>query len=97
MHRSDNHPFAFPALFIGSSALAFGPWLVRLSGVGAVAAGFWRMALALPFLFAIAALTRQPVHWPGRRLALLMRDISACASDNQAAERPSGESRNWRW
>jgi drug/metabolite transporter (DMT)-like permease len=36
-----------------------------------VAAGFWRLALALPFLFVIAALTRQPVHWPGRKLALV--------------------------
>jgi drug/metabolite transporter (DMT)-like permease len=72
MDRSVPHPFAFPALLIGSSALAFGPWLVRLSGVGPVAAGFWRVALALPFLFAIAALTKQPVHWPGRRLALLI-------------------------
>ena len=52
--------------------LAFGPWLVRLSGVGPVAAGFWRLALALPFLFVIAAVIRQPVHWPGRRLALLV-------------------------
>src|SRR5438477_11696983 len=72
MDRRSSHPFAFPALFIGSSALAFGPWLVRLSGVGPVAAGFWRLALALPFLFVIAALTRQPVHWPARRLALLI-------------------------
>jgi drug/metabolite transporter (DMT)-like permease len=72
MDRSARHPFAFPALLIGSSALAFGPWLVRLSEVGPVAAGFWRLALALPFLFAIAALTGQPVHWPGRRLALLI-------------------------
>jgi len=45
---------------------------VRLSQVGPVAAGFWRLALALPFLFAIAAMTRQPVHWPGRTLALLV-------------------------
>jgi drug/metabolite transporter (DMT)-like permease len=30
------------------------------------------LALALPFLFAIAAMTRQPVHWPGRKLALLV-------------------------
>ena len=72
MDRSARHPFAFAALLIGSSALAFGPWLVRLSGVGPVAAGFWRLALALPFLFAIAAATGQPVHWPGRRLALLI-------------------------
>jgi drug/metabolite transporter (DMT)-like permease len=66
-----HHRFAFPALIIGSSALALGPWFVRLSGVGPVAAGFWRLALALPFLFAIAAVTGQAVHWPGRRLALI--------------------------
>ena len=72
MGRSTDHPFAFPALFAGSCALAFGPWLVRLSGVGPVAAGFWRLTLALPFLFLIAAVTRQPVHWPGRRLASLI-------------------------
>ena len=72
MRTADHHPFAFPAVLVGSWALAFGPWLVRLSGVGAVAAGFWRLALALPFLFAIAAMTRQPVHWPGRRLGLIV-------------------------
>ena len=32
-----------------------------------------------------------------RRLALLMRDRRAGASDSQAAESLSGESRNWRW
>jgi drug/metabolite transporter (DMT)-like permease len=67
-----SHPLAFPAVLAGSTALAFGPWLVRLAGVGPVAAGFWRLALALPFLFVIAAMTRQPVHWPGRKLALLV-------------------------
>ena len=67
-----SHPFAFPALLIGSSMLAFGPWLVRLAGVGPVAAGFWRLALALPFLFVIALAVRQPVHWPGRSLAMLV-------------------------
>jgi drug/metabolite transporter (DMT)-like permease len=72
VQRPDHHRFAFPALLIGSSALAFGPWLVRLSGVGAVAAGFWRLALALPFLFVIALFTGQAVHWPGRRLAALV-------------------------
>src|SRR5436305_9227365 len=71
MHDAD-HPLAFPAVLIGSCALAFGPWLVRLSGVGPVAAGFWRLALALPFLFVIAAVTRQPAHWPPRRIALLV-------------------------
>jgi drug/metabolite transporter (DMT)-like permease len=62
------HRFAFPALLVGSCTLALGPWFVRLTGVGPVAAGFWRLALALPFLFVIAQLTRQPVRWPGRRL-----------------------------
>jgi drug/metabolite transporter (DMT)-like permease len=66
------HRFAFPALLIGSCSLAFGPWMVRLSGVGPVAAGFWRLALALPFLFVIARAIGQPVHWPGRRLAQLL-------------------------
>jgi drug/metabolite transporter (DMT)-like permease len=70
--RPGDHPLAFPAVICGSCALAFGPWLVRLSGVGPVAAGFWRLALALPFLFVIAAMTRQPVHWPARKLAILV-------------------------
>jgi drug/metabolite transporter (DMT)-like permease len=70
--EASGHRFAFPAVLIGSCALALGPWLVRLAGVGPVAAGFWRMALALPFLFVLAAMTRQPVHWPGRKLALLV-------------------------
>jgi len=72
MRQSSDHPFAFLAVLIGSCTLAFGPWLVRLSGVGPVAAGFWRLALALPFLFVIAGSTKQAVHWPGRRLALLV-------------------------
>ncbi|HKX92697.1 MAG TPA: DMT family transporter [Sphingomicrobium sp.] len=69
MDQGRAHRFAFPALVLGSSALALGPWLVRLADVGPVAAGFWRLALALPFLFVIARLIGQPVHWPGRRLA----------------------------
>jgi len=68
----DDHRFAFPAVLVGSCSLAFGPWLVRLSGTGPVAAGFWRLALALPFLFVIAAMTKQAVHWPGHQLAMLV-------------------------
>jgi drug/metabolite transporter (DMT)-like permease len=72
MDQPKKHPFAFPALLIGSSALALGPWLVRLSEVGPVAAGFWRLALALPFLFLIARVAGQPVHWPGRVLGTII-------------------------
>ena len=43
-------PFAFLALLGGNAALAAGPLFVRLTDVGPVAAGFWRLALALPFL-----------------------------------------------
>ena len=62
------HPLAFAALIVGNVALAFGPWLVRLSDVGPVAAGFWRMALALPFLWLIALGVKQRPHWPSRAL-----------------------------
>ncbi len=50
---------AFPALLLANLVLAAGPWLVRLSQevseVGPVAAGFWRLALAVPFLAFMAA------------------------------------------
>src|SRR4028118_814623 len=45
---------AFAALLLGNVALAFGPWLVRLSDVGPSAAAFWRLALAPPFLLLLA-------------------------------------------
>ncbi len=46
-----NARYAFPAMLIGSAALAFGPWLVRLADTGPIATGFWRLALAtLPLL-----------------------------------------------
>ena len=45
---------AFPALILANLVLAAGPWMVRLADVGPVAAGFWRLALALPFLAFVA-------------------------------------------
>jgi drug/metabolite transporter (DMT)-like permease len=44
----------FAALLLGNAALALGPWLVRLSDTGPVAAGFWRMALPLPLFVWLA-------------------------------------------
>ena len=64
------HHLAFPALLLGNVALAFGPWLVRLADVGPVAAGFWRLALALPFLLTVGRITGQPAHWPRRALVV---------------------------
>ncbi len=45
---------AFAALVIANVALAFGPWFVRATEVGPVAAGFWRLTLAVPFLIVLA-------------------------------------------
>jgi drug/metabolite transporter (DMT)-like permease len=42
------------ALLGANLALAMGPWLVRSTDVGPVAAAFWRMALALPLLVVFA-------------------------------------------
>ena len=72
MSQPAPHRFAFPALLLGSCTLALGPWLVRLTGVGPVATGFWRLSLALPFLAMIGRFAGQPVHWPGRALGLLI-------------------------
>jgi len=71
-HVPDPHPLAFPALLLGNVALAFGPWLVRLADTGAVATGFWRLVLALPFLWLIARGTGQPPHWPRRALVTIV-------------------------
>jgi drug/metabolite transporter (DMT)-like permease len=71
-HAAKPHPLAFPALLLGNVALAFGPWLVRLSDVGAVAVGFWRLVLALPFLLLIGKIAGQPAHWPRRTLVYIM-------------------------
>ncbi|HET7606216.1 MAG TPA: DMT family transporter [Sphingomicrobium sp.] len=64
MSQQKAHRLAFPALLLGNLALAFGPWLVRLADVGPVATGFWRLALALPFLLLVGRIAGQPAHWP---------------------------------
>ena len=70
MSQAKPHPLAFPALLLGNIALAFGPWLVRLSDVGPVATGFWRVTLALPFLWIVSKTARQAPHWPKRSLVI---------------------------
>ena len=77
MTRPDPHPLAFPALLFGNITLAFGPWLVRLADVGAVAAGFWRLALAIPFLWLLAQGTGQRLHWPRRAVVITIAVAAA--------------------
>src|SRR5204863_527457 len=59
---------AFPALIVANLVLAAGPWLVRLcqqeAAIGPVAAGFWRLALALPFLAFIAVRQQRGQPFP---------------------------------
>ncbi|HEY8592323.1 MAG TPA: DMT family transporter [Sphingomicrobium sp.] len=68
MEQPQQHRHAFSALLVGAWALAFGPWFVRLADVGPIATGFWRLAIALPFLWVLARFKGQPAHWPRRGL-----------------------------
>ena len=68
--RTSAGPLAFALMLLGNWVLAAGPWLVRMADVGPVATGFWRLTLALPFLWLIAKGTGQQPHWPKRPLLL---------------------------
>ena len=68
---------ALLALLAGATGIAFAPILVRLSDVGPTAIAFWRVALAAPVLFALAALLRQrrkPIS-PAAEPALTSRQL----------------------
>jgi len=71
-HDRKERLLVFAALLLGNFALAFGPWLVRMADVGPSASAMWRMALATPILFAIAAARGQPLRLPGVGLYLMM-------------------------
>jgi len=51
---------ALPALLLGGIAIGFSPIFVRLSELGPIATGFYRLLLALPLL-------RLWMHWEARR------------------------------
>ena len=58
------------ALLVGNAALALGPYFVRLADSGPVAAGFWRLTLALPVLFLLASRERAPAAPVTRKMLL---------------------------
>ncbi len=58
--------FGIPALILGNLCLAFGSWFVRMADTGPIAAAFWRIALATPFLFVIARAMGDPARKLGR-------------------------------
>lgn len=60
------------ALFGGNIALAIGPWFVRLADTGPVAAGFWRLFLALPFMVLLARANGQRLGGMGTKTLALV-------------------------
>src|SRR4051794_14335787 len=58
------------ALLVGNAALALGPYFVRLADSGPVAAGFWRITLALPVLFLFASPDPAPAVPVTRKMLL---------------------------
>ncbi len=54
-------------MFAACVALAFGPWLVRLSDVGPVQSAFWRMALAVVPIALMAQLAERRAGTPPPR------------------------------
>ncbi|MEP1421558.1 MAG: DMT family transporter [Erythrobacter sp.] len=61
------------ALLGGNAALALGAWFVRMADTGPVAAGFWRLALAVPFLLLLARVNGQAVLSIGpKRIAIVV-------------------------
>jgi drug/metabolite transporter (DMT)-like permease len=64
--------YAFAALIVANLFLAAGPWMVRLADVGPVASGFWRLALAVPFLAWMALRQSKGLAPFDRRLILLI-------------------------
>ena len=60
------------ALLGGNVALAIGPWFVRIADTGPVAAGFWRLFLALPFLVLLARVNGQRLTGMGAKTLALV-------------------------
>jgi len=58
MSTSPSRGMAIAALVLGAVAIAFSPIFVRLAGTGPAAAGFWRLALAMPALAVLARVNR---------------------------------------
>ena len=69
-HQQSPSLLAFAALLAGNVAIAFGPLLVRYADSGPIATGFWRLALATPFLFFVGyrfgfrfSAVSRPTYW----------------------------------
>lgn len=59
------NPLALAALFSGATAIATSALFVKVSEAGPVATAFWRVFLALPFLWTWAMLDNRRTHFSG--------------------------------
>ena len=57
---------ALAALLFGATCIALSPIFVRLSEAGPTATAFWRVALAVPVLWAVLLAAPRPAATPGR-------------------------------
>lgn len=83
MAPSPTLPSAIPGLILGAMLIGFAAIIVRLVDVGPTAAAFWRLAIAVPALYALRAAT-QPAGTPaprGRGRAILLVAGVAFAAD----------------
>jgi len=72
---------AFAALVLSNICLSFGPVFVRIAqddGVGPVAAAFWRVTLAIPFLLLSLRFSGERIGRLGRPLILLLAVAGLC-------------------
>ncbi len=74
--------FGLPALVLGNLCLAFGPLFVRMADTGPIASAFWRIAIAVPFLFVIA----RTIGDPARRIGGAMLGLFALSGLYFAAD-----------
>jgi drug/metabolite transporter (DMT)-like permease len=73
---------ALAALFAGATCIALSPIWVRVADVGPTASAFWRVALAVPLLWAVAGfLPRAPAARSARERRLLAAAGLAFAGD----------------
>ncbi|WP_066763792.1 DMT family transporter [Sphingobium sp. CCH11-B1] len=73
--------FAFPALLLANLILPIGAVLVRLADVGPVAAAFWRVTIALPFLCLLALQSWRRTPPTGREWSALVLSGIVFAAD----------------
>ena len=87
--------YALFALFAGATCIALSPIWVRVADVGPTASAFWRVALAAPLLWVVAALAPRVAAAPerGRGTLLLLAGLAFAGDLHRGAEFDSSRER----